>query len=132
MHDTDWNGVGRTADWTGVSRTADCLNLVQDSILLAGCCGGFLKELPAQQIRLGPNRKQALSHSGGFTPSIPTATAFAVTMPPWLAAQMKTAALGFSSALSPGGKRTAGCDGKHEKATIHCKFIELEVGCPSS
>ena len=31
-----------------------------------------------------------------------------------------------------GGKRTAGCDCKHEKATIHCKLLELEVGCPSS
>jgi hypothetical protein len=37
---------------------------------------------------------------GGFTPSIPTATAFAVTMPPWLTALMKTAAPGFSSALA--------------------------------
>jgi len=26
---------------------------------------------------------------GGFTPSIPTATAIAVTMPPWLTALMK-------------------------------------------
>jgi len=26
----------------------------------------------------------------------------------------------------------AGCDGKHEKATIHCKLLALEVSCPSS
>jgi hypothetical protein len=28
-----------------------------------------------------------------------------------------------------GGKRIAGCDGKHEKATINCKLLALEVGC---
>jgi hypothetical protein len=40
-------------------------------------------------------------YMGGFTPSIPTATAFAVTISPWLAPLTKTAAPGFSSAFSP-------------------------------